>query len=231
MVLSAVPEGTKSGNDLIDRLGGELRSEFLRDGRRASLPHDAELLAQDEPVRRVYFPVTAVLSLLVGLSSGQRTEYCTVGCEGVVGVSALLNRASSGFARVQIAGDAWVMEPAAFRRLRERHPPLGLAVLGFVMYTIRVAAQGGLCNAFHSIEQRLARWLLTMHDRARAEEFVMTQEVLAVMLAASRPRVSEAAHRLRGAGLIDYHSSRLRILDRKGLEAAACECYAATRLP
>jgi CRP-like cAMP-binding protein len=227
----AVPKGTRSGNELIDRVGKEVREAFLREARRMSLAHDAQLLSQGESVRRVYFPVTAVLSLTVGLSSGERSEYCTVGCEGLVGVSALLDRESLGYVTVQIPGDAWVMEAGAFRRLRDRHAALGEAVFGFVLYAMRFAAQAGLCNSFHSIDQRLARWLLTVHDRLSADEVHLTQESLASMLAASRPRVSEAAHRLRAVGLIEYHSSRLRIVDRRGLEAVACECYARTRLP
>jgi CRP-like cAMP-binding protein len=226
----AVPDGTSCGNEILDSVPAAVCAQFQRSARRVSLRLDDEVIRQDEPVRRLYFPTSAVLSLIVSLATGHRAEYGTVGREGVAGVSGLLGAERSlGSAVVQLPGESWVIDAAGFQRLREQSAEFRKAISNYLAYSYRVAAQGTLCVAFHPIEKRLARWLLIAHDRARQDEFPMKQEMMATMVAASRPRVSEAAMHLRRAGLIDYHAGSLRIIDRAGLERASCECYEAIR--
>jgi CRP-like cAMP-binding protein len=228
----AVPDGTVCGNEILDRVPQEVCTQFQAMASRVSLQLDDEVIRQDEPVRRLYFPTTAVLSLVVGLATGQRAEFGSVGREGVAGISGMLGAERSlGSAIVQLPGEAWVIDVKNFARLRAESAEFREAISTYLAYSYRVAAQSTLCVAFHPIEKRLARWLLVAHDRARVDEFPMKQEMMATMVAASRPRVSEAAIELRRAGLIDYRAGTLRILDRKGLERASCECYEATRRP
>jgi len=221
-----------TGNVLLDTLPDSARAVFRSEAQLVSFDYEQQVLAQGDEIRLLYFPVTAVCSLIVGLTSGQRVEIGTVGNEGFVGTPALLGQTRSPeFAIVQVAGDAYTISLARLKRFRDEHDRFGRALLEYIAYACQVAKQSTACNAFHSIDQRLARWLLTMHDRAGRDEFRLRQELLAYMVSATRPRVSEAAGRLRAAGIIDYSQSVLRITDRKGLEAMACECYAAMRPP
>ena len=221
-----------TGNALLDTLPESARAVFRSEAQLVSFEYEQQVLAQGEDIRLLYFPVTAVCSLIVSLTSGQRVEIGTVGNEGFVGTPALLGRTRSPeFAIVQVAGDAYTIGLAQLKRFRDEYDKFGRALLDYIAYACEVAKQSTACNAFHSIDQRLARWLLTMHDRARRDQFRLRQELLAYMVSATRPRVSEAAGRLRAAGIIDYSQSMLRIKDRKRLEAAACECYAAMRPP
>jgi CRP-like cAMP-binding protein len=230
MVSGAVPDGTVCGNEILDRVPKDVCAQFQEMASRVQLRMDEEVMRQDDPVRHLYFPTTAVLSLVVGLASGQRAEFGTVGREGVAGVSGMLSpERSLGSAIVQLPGESWVIDFKNFQRLRAQSMEFREAISDYIAYSYRVAAQSTVCVAFHPIEKRLARWLLIAHDRARVDEVPMKQEMMATMVAASRPRVNEAAIHLRRAGLIDYHAGRLRIMDRAGLERAACECYAVTR--
>lgn len=207
-----------------------VRADIARTARKMSLAAAEEITTPGRLPRRVFFPVTAVLSLLVGLRSGQRAEYGTVGREGLAGIPAILG-ADEGFELVVVEtpGDAWVIDAGRLERLAQRHAALRNAMRAHLAHAFRVAAQSTVCVAYHPLEQRLARWLLELRDRERSDEFPMTHEILAHMVAATRPRVSEAAARLRARRIIDYRAGRLQIRDRRALEAAACECYAATR--
>lgn len=218
-----------TGNTLLDHLPAPARSDFLREAALASVDSGWEILAPGEVIRDLYFPTTAVCSVFIGLRSGQRAEVGTVGNEGFVGAPTVLGRdTSTEYAVVQFAGGAYTIGVGGLKRLQDKHPPLRGALLRYVAYALQVAKQSTACNAYHSLDQRLARWLLTTHDRTRSDEFRLTQELLAHMVAATRPRVSEATGRLRAAGIIDYQHGTLRVKDRKRLEAKACECYRAT---
>jgi CRP-like cAMP-binding protein len=182
-----------------------------------------------EPIRDVYFPGGGFCSMLTVLEDGRMVEIATVGREGMVGVSAVLDGAPvTSAAMVQGATDTcYRMKVEAFRREIERrgafHELMGRyaqALFGFV-------AQSTACNAIHSVEQRLARWLLMAQDRMGSNEFPLTQEFVAIMLGASRPTVTVVAGTLQKAGLIKYRHGQLAIVDRENLEAASCECYRA----
>ena len=182
-----------------------------------------------EPIRDVYFPGGGFCSMLTVLEDGRMVEIATVGREGMIGVSAILDGAPvTSAAMVQGATDTcYRMKVDAFRQEIDRrgafHELLGhyaQALFGFV-------AQSTACNAIHSVEQRLARWLLMAQDRMGSDEFPLTQEFVAMMLAASRPTVTVVAGTLQKAGLIKYRHGRVTIMDRENLEAASCECYRA----
>ena len=182
-----------------------------------------------EPIRDVYFPGGGFCSMLTVLEDGAMVEIATVGREGMVGVSAVLDGAPvTSAAMVQGETDTcYRMAVDAFRREIDRRDAFyeltahyGQALFGFV-------AQSTACNAVHSVEQRLARWLLMARDRMGRDHFPLTQEFAAMMLGASRPTVTVVAGTLQKAGLIEYSHGRVTIVDRKKLEAASCECYRA----
>lgn len=154
-----------------------------------------------------------------------------VGSEGFVGIPAILGAKPSEYVIAQGAGQAYEVTAQRITALAEKHATLQHALLQYVGYAYHVAKQTTVCNAYHAIEKRMARWLLSIHDRLAQDRFPMTQELLSHMVAATRPRVTEAAARLRAEGIIDYYRGHLTIKDRKALESRACECYEATRLP
>jgi len=180
-----------------------------------------------EAIQHVYFPANGFCSVLTVLADGNMVEVATIGREGVVGVPAALDGGANHSATmVQAEIDTcYRMTADAFRREMDRrgafHELLmrySYALMGFVM-------QSTACNAVHSVEQRLARWLLTAQDRVGSKEFPLTQEFVAMMLGATRPTVTVVAGTLQRAGLITYRRGRLTIVNRKKLEAASCECY------
>jgi len=180
-----------------------------------------------EPIDQVYFPGGGFVSVVTVLKDGSMVEVATIGREGMLGVSAALNRdPSPSAAMVQAESDTcYTMSADAFRQEMDRHGAFydlltryGQALVGFIM-------QSTACNAVHSVEQRLSRWLLLAHDRVGEDEFRLTQEFAAMMLGTSRPTMTVVAGRLQKAGLIRYHRGHLTILDRERLEAASCECY------
>jgi len=181
-----------------------------------------------EPIQHVYFPGGGFCSVLTVLRDGSMVEIATVGREGMLGVSAVLDgrHPVSSTTMVQAETDVCYRMPVdAFRREMNRRGRFyellthyAHAHMGFVM-------QSTACNAIHSVEQRLARWLLMAQDRIGSAEFPLTQEFVAIMLGASRPTVTVVAGTLQGAGLITYHRGIIRILDREKLEEVSCECY------
>jgi CRP-like cAMP-binding protein len=179
------------------------------------------------PMAHVYFPGGGFASVVTVLEDGSMVEVATIGREGMLGMSAVLNGdPSPAAAMVQAETDTcYKMAVGAFRGEMDRHGPFhhlmtryAQALTGFIM-------QSTACNAVHSVEQRLARWLLMAHDRVGKSEFPLTQEFVAMMLGASRPTVTVVAGTLQKAGLITYHRGRITIVDREKLESASCECY------
>jgi CRP-like cAMP-binding protein len=182
-----------------------------------------------EPIRDVYFPGGGFCSMLTVLEDGNMVEIATVGREGVVGVSAILDGAPvTSTAMVQGETDTcYRMKVDAFRREVERRGAFYELMAHFAQALFGFVAQSTACNAIHSVEQRLARWLLMAEDRMGSAEFPLTQEFVAMMLGASRPTVTVVAGTLQRAGLIKYRHGHVTIVDREQLEAASCECYRA----
>jgi CRP-like cAMP-binding protein len=147
-----------------------------------------------------------------------------VGSDGFVGIPALLGAEATEYVIAQSAGEGYEISTGRIRSLLDEHKGLHQGLLQYIGHAYQMAKQTTVCNAYHAIEQRLARWLLAMQDRSGKDEFSMTQELLSYMVAATRPRVTEAAAKLRAQGLIDYRRGRVIIKDRKALEARACEC-------
>ena len=178
------------------------------------------------PIRSVYFPRTAVVSLIVPSSDDRPVEAATTGNEGFVGVSVALGVASTTIvALVQVAGVALRMPAAAFRRFMNEDSRFRFAVLAYTHALMEQAAQSVVCNRRHELSERCARWLLLTHDRVGEGAFTLTQDFLAIMLGVRRASVTVAAGMLQRAGFIRYSRGRLEVLDREGLEAASCECY------
>jgi CRP-like cAMP-binding protein len=188
------------------------------------------LYRPDEPIRHVWFPIHAVGSLLTLLGAGDTVEAGLVGREGVIGLPLFLGAESThGRAVCQVAGDAWRLPAAAFLEEAAPDGPLRARLLRYTQALFQQVAQTSGCNRLHANEERCARWLLQIHDRVPGDAFRLTQEYLGLMLGLARPSVTVVMGTLQRAGLLTYHRGALAVLDRDGLEAAACECYAITR--
>ena len=184
----------------------------------------------DKPISHIYFPRTGVASVVARMSEGGAIEVATIGNEGVVGLSAYLgNGRSSMEVFVQIPGEAVRMSSDAFRQELRTGTALRDVVRRYAQALMTQIGQSAACNRAHPTVERCARWLLMTHDRVSGDEYSLTQEFLAEMLGVRRAGVTVAAGLLKRRQLITYRRGRIRILDRKGLEKAACECYALIR--
>jgi len=182
-----------------------------------------------EPIRDVYFPGGGFCSMLTVLKDGNMVEIATIGREGMVGVSAAFDGSPAvSAAMVQGETDTCFRMPSdALRREMDRRGAFYELLSHFAQALVGFISQSTACNAVHSVEQRLARWLLMARDRMGSDEFPLTQEFVSMMLGASRPTVSVVAGTLQRAGLITYHHGHIAILDREELESVSCECYRA----
>ena len=181
--------------------------------------------------RYVFFPETAVLSLILTMADGAAVEAATVGNEGVVGLAAFLgNGAMTTQCLTQIAGDAQRLPAVTLLRVLAERPALGVLLRRYTQAFINQLAQSVACNRLHTIDQRCARWLLMTHDRVGGgDSFDLTQEFLSYMLGVRREGVSGASRTLQDLGIIRYRRGHISVLDRPGLERASCECYGDTR--
>jgi CRP-like cAMP-binding protein len=178
------------------------------------------------PIPHVYFPISAVFSLVAVTDGRVVVEVATIGREGMVGLPAFLGAANSPHAAFcQIGGSAAELNVDDLRKVVSANGDLRRLLDRFTQSTIVQIAQNVVCNNTHDVEQRAARWLLTTHDRVGHDGFPLTQEFLAQMLGVRRTTVSHVANRLQSAGLIRYRRGNLAITDRRRLEQAACECY------
>jgi len=178
----------------------------------------------------VYFPTTAIVSLLYVMEDGSSAEIAIVGNEGVVGIALFMGGESTpSRAVVQSAGHGYRMRARFVKLEFDLGGRLQHLLLRYTQSLITQMAQTAVCNRHHTIEQQLCRWLLLSLDRLSSNELSMTQELIANMLGVRREGVTEAAGRLQAAGLIHYSRGRIKVLDRPGLEALACECYAVVK--
>jgi CRP-like cAMP-binding protein len=182
------------------------------------------------PIRDVYFPLSGVFSLLVVMSDGAAVEFGTIGNEGMVGIPVFLGSGTSPHRVIaQVPGEALRMGADEFEDELARGGTLSDVLKRYNQALLNQMAYSVACNRLHSIEERMCRWLLMTHDRVGTDQFPLTQEFLALMLGVRRPSVTVAAGVLQRAGLIAYGRGRVLVLDRPGLEAASCECYAAVK--
>ena len=180
----------------------------------------------DGPQGALYFPTTAVISLLYTMEDGSTAEMGLTGNDGVVGIALFLGGDTTpNRAIVQIAGGALRISAQRLQTEFKQGGALQQVLLRYIQALITQISQTAVCNRLHAVEQRLCRWLLLSHDRVHANELQMTQEFIAHMLGGRRESVTVAAGRLQDAGLIHYARGHITILDRPGLEATVCECY------
>jgi CRP-like cAMP-binding protein len=186
------------------------------------------LIRQDERIEAVYFPLTAMVSLLVTSDGQPQMEMAMVGKEGVIGASELiLNQGSICLNLIQIPGAAVRIEAEDFRETIRQHPAIERLIHQHFYALTRQILRGAACNRLHSMEERCARWLLMTHDRAGEDTFPLTQEFLSDMLGVRRATVNVAIGMLKKAGFIRYVRGKITVTDRKGLESGSCECYQA----
>lgn len=183
----------------------------------------------NQPIRHVYFPETAVISLVTLLDAGS-IEAITIGNDGFVGLPVFHGPSETVTrANCQMPGTTWRLSAADFTTLCADMPELRGALDRYSQLVIETISQSAACNRVHVIEERCARWLLMSHDRVASDEIPLTQEFLAQMLGVRRPGVTVAIGILERAGLIAHGRGRITVTDRKGLEAASCECYGAIK--
>jgi len=184
------------------------------------------LYEPSKAIRQVYFPCDSVISLLAVVGPGKSAEVAMVGREGVVGGFAALGIRSSPLrAVVQRTGIALRMAASRLERELRENGPWFRELFRLTLAQMNEAAISAACNRFHTVEARLARWLLTMNDYAGAGEFLMSHDSMATMLGVRRVSVTDAAHALRAHGLISYQRGRINVLDKAGLGKKSCECY------
>jgi CRP-like cAMP-binding protein len=196
------------------------------DLRQVSLEQGAILLEPDELIENIYFPLTGLISLTVIGKDGSSIEASTVGREGAVGLhSGLGRRRSFTRAIAQISGKFSAIRAARFEQIANGSAPIRDVILRYTEVLWAETQQIAACNAMHGASARLCRWLLQSADRIGSDQVPLTQELLAQMLGTRRTTVSLLAQRMQAKGLIRYRRGRIVILDRKALEACACDCY------
>ena len=193
-----------------------------------SIAHKEMIYRQGSPVQFVYFPDGGVVSITAAMADGTLVETATVGIEGMVGVEVCLGDGAIawGDTMVQIPDGSASRIPADVLRAElGRHDAVSQLLGRYTQTVVAQMMQTGACNALHPVHERCARWLLMSHDRVSSDSFELSHEFLAMMLGVRRPSVTVVAGTLQAAGLIAYRHGRVTIVDRAGLEMAACECY------
>ena len=215
-------------NRILQKLDSEDYDALMARAKVVPLKFRKLLYRQDEPVDAVYFPLTCMVSLLVSSNGEARMEMATVGWEGVVGASELLEKQGAmGLNIIQIPGLAVRVPADSFLKEVSARPRLEKAMHRHLYTLTRQILHGAACNRLHSMEERCARWLLMTHDRANQDSFPLTQEFLSHMLGVRRATVNVATGMLKKAGFIRYVRGQITVVDRPGLESASCDCYRA----
>lgn len=225
---SREPEGE---NLLLRRLPAADHARIAGDLEPVSLEFKETLYEDGKQITHVYFPTTSMASLVtVSINGGEPVEAGTAGDEGMVGLAAFLEAPRAfGRALCQIPGDAWRMTADRFAAAVACSDSLRHLMLRYTHAVTAMMAQGVACNRWHDTRARMARWLLTTHDRVHRDSFPLTQEFLGQMLGVRRPAVSLAGTSLQSDGLIRYARGKITIVDRAGLERTSCECYGQIR--
>lgn len=194
------------------------------------MPLGQVLYEPGSTLSHVYFPTTAIISLLYVMKNGESAEIAVVGNEGIVGVSLFMGGDSTpSRAVVQSAGGAFKLAAPLMKEEFYRGGSALHLLLRYTQALITQMVQTAACNRHHSLDQQLCRWLLLSLDRLQGTDMVMTQQLIANMLGVPREGATAGALELHNAGLIDYANGQIRVLDRQGLENRTCECYAVVR--
>jgi CRP-like cAMP-binding protein len=223
---------TKSHRDnrLLATLSHELLDLMRHDLRERSLAQGKTVYEPGLPIDEIYFPQTGMISLMVVNKDGRAIEISSVGREGAIGLhSALGTRLSFTRATTQIAGRFSTILASSFGRIARDHAPVRELIARYTELSLAETQQIAACNAIHDAPARLCRWLLQCADHTGSNELPLTQELLAEMLNVRRTTVTILAQSLQQKGVIEYVRGHIRILDREGLKACACECYSVIR--
>jgi CRP-like cAMP-binding protein len=214
------------GNTLLDALPQALWDRWAPHLEPVDLSLGQVLYESGWRMNHVYFPTTAIVSLLCVMKDGASAEIAVVGYEGLVGISLFMGgESTTSRAVVQSAGHGLRLKAAFLMHEFNEGGPVPHLLLRYTQALITQMAQTAVCNRHHSLDQQLCRWLLLSLDRLHGDDLVMTQELIANMLGVRREGVTEAAGKLQAAGLLQYRRGLIKVLDRQGLEQRSCECY------
>jgi CRP-like cAMP-binding protein len=217
-------------NHLLAALSPEVQGRLFPYLELVPLPLRAVMYESGRAMRHVYFPTDSIISLQYVMENGASTAILVVGNEGLMGITLFMGGESTpSRSLVQSAGHAYRLPRKRVKEEFSRHGELLVLMLRYTQALITQMAQTAVCNRHHSVDQQLCRWLLLSLDRLSSNELVMTQELIANMLGVRREGVTEAAGRLQKLGLIKYSRGKITVLDRPGIEALSCECYAVVK--
>ena len=217
-------------NKILAKLSAETLEELRPHFERVSLHHGQHVIIPDEPIRHCYFPLNCLLSLVTQLEDGSSVESGTIGREGMSGIPIILDAMQTPMPTfTQVPGDAVRVGSRVVKELYDRGGEFQRLMNRYMHTVIVTSSHSTACNALHRLEQRFCKWLLMSSDGIGSDEVDLTHEFLATMLGVRRAGVTEAAVRLQEAGLINYARGHVKIKDRAGLEATACECYRRTK--
>jgi CRP-like cAMP-binding protein len=228
--MSPPPHVEARKNHLLGVLPPEQWARWCAQLEWVDMPLGQVLYESGRTLSHVYFPTTAIVSLLYVMENGASAEIAVVGQEGLVGISLFMGGESTpSRAVVQSAGQGYRLRASVVKEEFNRAGPVMHLLLRYTQALITQMAQTAVCNRHHSLDQQLCRWLLLSLDRLDTSELVMTQELIANMLGVRREGVTEGALKLQAAGLIRYARGHITVLDRPGLERRTCECYAVVK--
>jgi CRP-like cAMP-binding protein len=218
-------------NYLLAALPAEVFDRLLPDLKPVTMPLGKVIYESGAQLEYVYFPTpSCIVSMLYVMEDGSSAEIAVVGDEGMVGIALFMGGGTTpSRALVQSAGQAFRLPGNALKKEFERHTGFQHLLLRYTQALITQMSQTAVCNRHHSVDQQLCRWLLLSLDRLPTNELTMTQELIANMLGVRREGVTDAAGKLQALGLISYSRGRITVLDRAGLEAQVCECYAVVK--
>lgn len=217
-------------NVLADILMRECHHHELHDHKIVSVSKNEILYAGLIEIGFMYFPIDMIVSLTCDLSSGYSAEFRQIGCEGIVGIAALMGgHTTRNTAIAQTSGKAYRVPADIIQQTFDRSSDFRRAIMRYMQALMQEAAQRIVCSRHHAIQQQFCRTLLMASDRLKSEHVNLTHEQLAIAIGCRREAVSVAAGKIQTAGLIDYTYGRITILDRTGLEAGCCECYGVLR--
>jgi CRP-like cAMP-binding protein len=220
-----------TGNHLLDHLPASERNPLIESSTLVSFAVRDEVDGLRWPEQPIYFPISGVYSLLLSMVDGTPpVEVAVVDSEGMLGIPIVLGMNENPVrALAQVAGQCIRVPPDRFLKLLHQGSMLDRLVRRFLAVSWQTANQNIACNLHHSVKQRTCRWLLSVHDRALADEFNVTQEMLSGMVGASRQRITAVIGDLEKSGIVRHRRGRVRVLDRSGLEKASCDCYRVLR--
>lgn len=226
----AMPSDRVAVNHLLAAIPNDVRARVAPFMEEIELTSRLELCSAGSPIAAVVFPIDAVTSTLMEMAEGDSVEVGLSGVEGLVGLDLLYGlRDSLTTVIVQVPGRGVRLDADTFRRELLQDSAARGVMLRYARGFLGMVAQTAACNASHAIEERLARWLLMVHDRVQRNHFPLTHEFISLMLGVRRASVTQAASMLRSAGAIDYQRGDINVLDRAALEGCACSCYVVVR--